>query len=95
MEYRHPGSPSVKKFKTLMSATKVMFTIFWDASGVLYTEFLSERLMVNSDREALRNITIIQATHPQKKTGKKRLSFASRQCKTTLQCINTGRHRKN
>ncbi|GFU78240.1 transposon Tf2-8 polyprotein [Trichonephila clavipes] len=49
MEYCHPGPPSVKKFETLMSATKVMLTIFWDASSVLYTEFLTKGLMVNSD----------------------------------------------
>ncbi|GFV87041.1 hypothetical protein TNCV_5112591 [Trichonephila clavipes] len=33
MEYLHPRTPSVKKFKTLMSTTKVMLDIFWDASG--------------------------------------------------------------
>ncbi|GFY36666.1 uncharacterized protein TNCV_28701 [Trichonephila clavipes] len=49
MEYRHPGSPSVKKFKTLISATKVMLTIFWDVSGVLHMEFLTKGLKVNSD----------------------------------------------
>jgi len=30
MEYRHPGSPSVKKFKTVSSAKKLMLTIFLD-----------------------------------------------------------------
>jgi len=30
MEYCHPGSPSVKKFKTVQSAKNVTFTIFWD-----------------------------------------------------------------
>ncbi|GFV60612.1 hypothetical protein TNCV_2739611 [Trichonephila clavipes] len=50
MEYRHSVTPKVKKFKTLMSATKVMLTTFWDARGVLYTEFLTNGLTVNSDR---------------------------------------------
>ena len=43
MEYRHPGSPSVKKFKTVPSAKKkVMLTCFWNARGVLYMEFLAK-----------------------------------------------------
>jgi len=50
MEYRYPGSPSVKKFKTLPSAKKVMLTIFWDTRGVLYMEFLAKGSTVNSDR---------------------------------------------
>ncbi|GFT55523.1 putative DD41D transposase [Trichonephila clavipes] len=50
MEYRHPGFPSVKKSKILMSTTKVRLTIFWNASGVLNTEFLTEGVTVNSDR---------------------------------------------
>ncbi|GFT21062.1 uncharacterized protein TNCV_2581741 [Trichonephila clavipes] len=40
IKYRHPGSPCVKKFKTVTSATKFKLSIFWDTSGVLYTEFL-------------------------------------------------------
>ncbi|GFW15053.1 hypothetical protein TNCV_983451 [Trichonephila clavipes] len=32
--------------------------------------------------------------HPQNETGKKRLSFASQQCKITLPCTDTERHRK-
>ena len=43
MEYCHPGSPSVKKFKTVPSAKKkVMLTCFWNARGVLYMEFLAK-----------------------------------------------------
>jgi len=50
MEYRHPGSPSVKKFKLDPSAKKVTLTIFSDATGVLYMEFLTKGSTVNSDR---------------------------------------------
>jgi len=49
MEYRHPGSPRVNKFRTVPSTQKVMLTIFWDARGVLYTEFLTKGSTVNSD----------------------------------------------
>ncbi|GFV06726.1 hypothetical protein TNCV_1611391 [Trichonephila clavipes] len=81
MEYLNPGSPSVKKFKTLMSAKKVMLVIFWDSSGEL--------------RQGLYNIKILQATHLQNQTEKECLSFASRQYMTALQCTNTGCHGKN
>ena len=50
MEYCHPGSLSVKKFKTVPSAKKVMLTIFWNARGMLYMEFLTKGSTVNSDR---------------------------------------------
>ena len=51
MECHHPGSPSLKKSKTVPSAQKkVMLTIFWDARGVLYAEFLTKGSAVNSDR---------------------------------------------
>jgi len=50
MEYRHPGSLSVKKFKTVPSAKKLMLTIFWDSRGVLNMEFLTKGPTVNSDR---------------------------------------------
>ncbi|GFV91616.1 hypothetical protein TNCV_4761811 [Trichonephila clavipes] len=50
MEFCHPSSPSVKKFKTLMSATKVMRTILWEASGVLCTEYLTKGMTMSSDR---------------------------------------------
>ena len=30
-----PGSPRPKKFKTQLSAGKVMATVFWDAKGVI------------------------------------------------------------
>ena len=30
MEYRHTSSPCSKKFKTMPSAGKILFTVFWD-----------------------------------------------------------------
>jgi hypothetical protein len=39
MEYWHPGSPSVKKFKTVPSAKKVMLTIFCDARAFFTRNF--------------------------------------------------------
>jgi hypothetical protein len=43
-QYRHPGSPSVKKFKTVPKV------IFWNARDMLCTEFLTKEFMVNSNR---------------------------------------------
>ena len=33
MEWKHPGSPVKKKFKTQPSSGKVMLTVFWDSNG--------------------------------------------------------------
>ena len=38
-----PGSPRPKKFKTQPSAGKVMATVFWDAKGVIMSDFLPKR----------------------------------------------------
>ncbi|GFV71685.1 hypothetical protein TNCV_3534741 [Trichonephila clavipes] len=92
MEYRHPGSPSIKKFKTLMPASKIMLTIFLDASGIFYAEFLTKGLTMNSNRycAALRSLKQrIRRIIPERN-----VFFASRHCKTVLQCTNTRRHGK-
>ncbi|GFU04642.1 hypothetical protein TNCV_4377201 [Trichonephila clavipes] len=81
MEYRHLGSPSVKEFKTLMSATKVMLTIFWDESDVLYTEFLTKGLKVNSDRYCA---TLRSRKQRIRRIRRKETSFF---CITTMQNI--------
>jgi len=39
MQWKHPTSPSHKKFKVTPSARKVMLTAFWDCQGVLLTRF--------------------------------------------------------
>ncbi|GFX78223.1 hypothetical protein TNCV_5135701 [Trichonephila clavipes] len=43
-----------------MSTTKVMLIKFWDANGVLHTEFLTKELTVNSDICVLYNITSLK-----------------------------------
>ncbi|GFX95915.1 hypothetical protein TNCV_2084951 [Trichonephila clavipes] len=63
-----------------------MLTIFWDASGVFYTEFLTKKLTVNSDRAVLYNNRIIQATHPQIRPETSVFLLCKTRCKTTLQC---------
>ena len=35
MQWKHPGSPSLKKFRTQPSASKVMATVFWDSKGII------------------------------------------------------------
>jgi len=91
MEYRHPGSPIVKKFKTFPSAKKNHAHHLLGCKGVLYTEFLTEGSTVNSDRYCA-TLWNTQAMHPQNQAGKKHVSFASRQRKATLRCTNSGRH---
>jgi hypothetical protein len=43
MQWKHPSSPSTKKFKitSTQSAGKVMITVFWDSQGVLLAELLN------------------------------------------------------
>lgn len=50
MEYRHPGSPTRRKFKTQASMGKLMATVFWDVSGVIHVDFLEPGSTINADR---------------------------------------------
>ena len=38
-----PGSPRPKKFKTQLSAGKVMATVSWDAQGIIMLDFLAKK----------------------------------------------------
>ena len=40
MEWCHPTSPRIKKFKAQNSAGKIMATVFWDSQGVILVDFL-------------------------------------------------------
>jgi hypothetical protein len=48
MQWKHPTSPSTKKFKVTLSAGKVMLTVFWDSQGVLLAHFKKRGEDVNS-----------------------------------------------
>ena len=80
MEYRHPGSPSVKKFKTVQSAKKFMLTIFWDARGLLYTEFLTKGTTVIFGRYCVQPYH--KSSNAYAKSGRKETRFF---CITTTQ----------
>ena len=50
MEWKHPGSPAKKKFKTQPSAGKVMLTVFWDSKGPILEDYLEKGRTINSVR---------------------------------------------
>ena len=39
MQWKHPGSPPPKKFRTQPSASKVMTTVFWDSKGIILIDY--------------------------------------------------------
>jgi histone-lysine N-methyltransferase SETMAR len=49
VQWKHPISPSTEKFKVTSSAAKVMFTVFWNAQGVLLAHFQKHGDNVNSE----------------------------------------------
>ncbi|GBO09526.1 hypothetical protein AVEN_63537-1 [Araneus ventricosus] len=48
MMWKHPSSPSRKKFKVSPSTWKLILTVFWDMKGVLLAEFVPRGSTVNS-----------------------------------------------
>jgi histone-lysine N-methyltransferase SETMAR len=50
MEYHHKVSPAKKKFKTQVSARKLMATVFWDADGFIHLDLLESGTTINSER---------------------------------------------
>jgi hypothetical protein len=45
--WKHPHSPTLKKFKIEPSAKKKMATVFWDFEGFLLFEFLPPKTIIN------------------------------------------------
>ncbi len=52
------GLERTKKLKTVLSANKVMCTVFWDAREVIWQEYLHKGTTVNAERycEMLKNL---------------------------------------
>ena len=50
MEWKLPKEPSPKKVKASRhSAVKVMLTVFWDAKGIILTDFLPAGTNMNKE----------------------------------------------
>ena len=47
MQWKHPGSPPPKKFKTMPSSGKVMASVFWDSVGVIMIDYLEKGSTIN------------------------------------------------
>ena len=50
MEWKHPGSPVTKKFKSQPSVGKVLLKIFWDSQGVILEHYVERGATVNNVR---------------------------------------------
>ena len=49
MQWKHKGSPTLKKFKVLPSAGKVLLSVFWDAQeGVIMVDYLQRGARITS-----------------------------------------------
>ena len=82
-----PRESAPKKAKVGLSANKVMATIFWDARGVIYTDYLQKVRTI--DGEYYTNLLDRFNENLKKKTtafGQEKSYFSSRQCKSTCVC---------
>uniref|UniRef100_A0A8D8R8P0 Histone-lysine N-methyltransferase SETMAR n=1 Tax=Cacopsylla melanoneura TaxID=428564 RepID=A0A8D8R8P0_9HEMI len=49
-QWRHTFSPCAKKFKTTISAKKIMASVFWDHKGIILIEYLDQGETINAVR---------------------------------------------
>ena len=49
MQWKHPGSPPQKKAKVVSSAGKVMASVFWDAKGIVFIDYLEKGRTINGE----------------------------------------------
>lgn len=69
MQWKHASSPAPKKFRVQASAGKVMATVFWDAEGVLYIDYLQRGTTITGQYYA-NLIAKVREAIKQKRRGK-------------------------
>jgi len=93
MEYRHPGSLCVKKFKTVLSAKKSCSPAFGMQGACVTRNFcLKDRWWIPTG--IVQPYNYLRNASAESGRKKRHISFASWQRKATLQCTNSGRHDK-
>ena len=49
MQWKHSSSPAPKKAKVVSSAGKVIASVFWDAKGIVFIEYLQKGETINGE----------------------------------------------
>ena len=49
MQWKYTFSPPPKKAKVVSSAGKVMVSVFWDAKGVVFVDYLEKGQTINGE----------------------------------------------
>lgn len=71
-EWKHTSSPVRKKFKTQASAGKVMLTVFWDAEGPVFCDYLEEQRTINSQYYSDMLLNKVKPAMREKRRGSQR-----------------------
>jgi hypothetical protein len=70
MEWHHLDLPTKKKPKTMLSATKIMATVFWDSKGCILIEVLEHGKTINAAHYVLKLLKLSR-TLSYKQPGRK------------------------
>ena len=52
MQWKHSTSPAPKKAKVVSSSGKVMASVFWDAKGIVFIDYLQKGKTINGKYHA-------------------------------------------
>lgn len=69
MQWKHPWSPSPRKFRVTASAGKVMASVFWDSAGVIMIDYLERGRTITGEYYSQLLIRLREAIK-QKRRGK-------------------------